>query len=143
MRDEYRNTLQFRAMNDFGQCVPFRRLLDSKTGRSKLAIQRFATTLAELLYQANEVLQSHKRKQQTEVMADKSKSILGGSPYLILLPGDPRAFECSECSQIFLPESGETTANLAEDFINHTRVRHPSRYVSPNAVRVVAPPAQE
>jgi hypothetical protein len=57
-------------------------------------------------------------------------------PHLILLPGNPQTFECSECSQLFLTEPGYTTVDLTDDFIEHLRVRHPSHYKFPMGIEI-------
>ena len=57
-------------------------------------------------------------------------------PHLILLPGNPQSWECSECSQLFLPYDGLTTISLADDFIEHIRVRHREHYHFPMSVSV-------
>ena len=60
-----------------------------------------------------------------------------GEPHLILLPGNPKAFECSECYQLFLPDAPlKRTKELADEFVEHLRIRHPKHYKLPMTVRV-------
>jgi len=58
-------------------------------------------------------------------------------PHLILLPVKPQAFECSECYQLFLPDAPlKRTKELADEFVEHLRIRHPKHYKFPITVRV-------
>jgi hypothetical protein len=60
------------------------------------------------------------------VMPWKPDPITEDEPHLILLPGSPPSFECSECHQLFLLEPNQNSDHLADDFLEHLRNRHPS-----------------
>jgi hypothetical protein len=52
-------------------------------------------------------------------------------PHLILRTADTDTCECSECGGLFV-----RSADLADEFIEHVRIRHRSRYKFPIGVRV-------
>ena len=64
-------------------------------------------------------------------------------PHLILLPGSTPPYECSECSHLFLLSQWQTTADLADEFIEHLRVRHRSHYRFPIGVRITIAKVEE
>jgi hypothetical protein len=61
--------------------------------------------------------------------------MIGDEPHLILLPGNPQTFECSECAQLFMPGPAHTRNRIADDFLDHMRERH-TDYEPPFAVKI-------
>jgi len=60
-------------------------------------------------------------------------------PHLILLPGDPPLYQCSECGVPFFLKQGETSTVLADRFIKQVRVGLGSKHEFPIGVRIALP----